>query len=73
MRRRLETVREECDSKVTELQGDVHELKKTLDFREAFFKQAEKDKHLLIEDLTAQNQRLRDQLKEVSKLYAMSR
>ncbi|EEB19750.1 paramyosin, putative, partial [Pediculus humanus corporis] len=67
IRRRLERVTEECDSKVSELQGDVSELKKTLDFREGLFKQMEKDKSQLIEELTAQNQRLKDQLKERGK------
>ena len=64
-RRKLEIVQEECDSKILELQGDISELKKTLDFRENVIKQIEKDKTQLIEDLTAQNQRLKAQLKEV--------
>ncbi|KAK6637210.1 hypothetical protein RUM44_007624 [Polyplax serrata] len=68
IRRRLERVQEECDSKVTELQGDVSELKKTLDFRESLHKQIEKDKCQLIDELTAQNQRLKDQLRESGKV-----
>lgn len=64
-RRKLEIVQEECDSKILELQGDISELKKTLDFRESCIKQVEKDKTQLIEDLTAQNQRLKAQLREV--------
>lgn len=66
-RRKLEIVQEECDSKILELQGDISELKKTLDFRESCIKQIEKDKTQLIEDLSAQNQRLKAQLKECGK------
>ncbi|KAL0273109.1 UNVERIFIED_CONTAM: hypothetical protein PYX00_005863 [Menopon gallinae] len=63
-RRRLESLQEECDLKVAELQGDISELRKNLDFRENHLRQVERDKGQLIEDLTAQNQRLKEQLKE---------
>lgn len=66
-RRRLESLQEECDLKVAELQGDISELRKNLDFRENHLRQIERDKGQLIEDLSAQNQRLKEQLKEVSR------
>lgn len=56
----------ECDTRVLELQADIRELQNALDERENSLKQTEKEKTLLIAELTEQNQRLQMQIKEVS-------
>ena len=66
MRRRLEGVEEEYDLKVNELQGDISSLRNILQQTEVHTKQAEREKSLLITQLTEQNQRLTSQLKDVS-------
>ena len=67
MRRRLEGVEEEYDLKVNELQGDISSLRNILQQTEVHTKQAEREKSLLITQLTEQNQRLTSQLKDVSR------
>ena len=67
MRRRLEGVEEEYDLKVSELQGDISSLRNILQQTEVHTKQAEREKSLLITQLTEQNQRLTSQLKDVRK------
>jgi hypothetical protein len=48
-----------------ELQADIRELNQTLAEREATLRQTEREKTTLIAELTEQNQRLTNQLKEV--------
>ena len=67
LRRRLEGVEEEYDLKVSELQGDISSLRNILQQTEVHTKQAEREKSLLITQLTEQNQRLTSQLKDVRK------
>ena len=67
MRRKLEGVEEEYDLKVSELQGDISSLRNILQQTEVHTKQAEREKSLLITQLTEQNQRLTSQLKDVRK------
>ena len=66
LRRRLEGVEEEYDLKVSELQTDISGLRNILQQTEVNQRQAEREKSLLITQLTEQNQRLTSQLKDVS-------
>ncbi len=66
LRRKLLSTQSECDTRVLELQSDIRELQNALDDRENSLKQTEKEKTLLIAELTEQNQRLQMQIKEVS-------
>ena len=65
LRRKLLSTQAECDTKILELQADIRELQNALDDRENSLKQTEKEKTLLIAELTEQNQRLQMQIKEV--------
>ena len=66
LRRRLEGVEEEYDLKVSELQTDITSLRGILQQTETNSRAAEREKSLLITQLTEQNQRLTSQLKDVS-------
>jgi len=66
LRRRLEGVEEEYDLKVSELQTDISGLRNILQQTEVNQRQSEREKSLLIGQLTEQNQRLTSQLKDVS-------
>ena len=66
LRRRLEGVEEEYELKVSELQGDISSLRGLLQQTEVNTRAAEREKSLLITQLTEQNQRLTSQLKDVS-------
>ena len=66
LRRRLQAAEEEYDLRVNELQADINNLRKSLDEAASVQKQSEKDRSLLITNLTEQNQRLTAQLREVS-------
>jgi len=65
LRRKLESTQSECDTRLLELQADVRELNQTLAERETALKQTEREKAILISELTEQNQRLTNSLKEV--------
>merc|ERR1719282_1606322 len=67
LRRRLEGVEEEYDLKVSELQTDITGLRSVLQQTETNNRQAEREKSLLITQLTEQNQRLTSQLKDSSR------
>jgi len=67
LRRRLEGVEEEYDLKVSELQTDISGLRNILQQTEVNQRQAEREKSLLITQLTEQNQRLTSQLKDSSR------
>ena len=62
----LEVAEEEYELKVSELHGDITSLRALLDQTETSQRSAEKEKSLLITQLTEQNQRLTSQLKDVS-------
>ena len=57
---------EEYDLKVSELQTDISGLRNILQQTEVNQRQSEREKSLLISQLTEQNQRLTSQLKDVS-------
>jgi hypothetical protein len=65
----LEIAEEEFDQRVNELQMDVSKLRNTLSENSNAQRQAEKEKSMLIQTLTEQNQRLTQQLKEVSQIF----
>merc|ERR1712106_1015967 len=67
LRRRLEVAEEEYELKVSELQNNIQSLRALLDQNENSQRQAEREKSLLITQLTEQNQRLTSQLKDSSK------
>ena len=66
LRRRLQAAEEEYDLRVNELQADISSLRKSLDEATAVQRQSEKEKSLLITNLTEQNQRITEQLSDVS-------
>ena len=66
LRRKLDALEGEYESKVSELQGDVAELRKTLEDQQTHVKMGERQKSVIVTQLTEQNQRLTVQLKEVS-------
>ena len=72
LRRRLEVVEEEYELKVTEFQTDIAGLRSVLQQTETNNRQAEREKSLLITQLSEQNQRLTTQLKDVSRSYIKS-
>ena len=65
LRRRLQAAEEEYDLRVNDLQADITSLRKSLEEASAAQRQTEKEKSLLITNLTEQNQRLTTQLREV--------
>ena len=67
LRRRLEGAEEEYELKVSELQSDISSLRGLLDQTENNQRAAEREKSMLITQLTEQNQRLTTQLKDSSK------
>ncbi|KZS15963.1 Bicaudal D-related protein [Daphnia magna] len=67
LRRKVDNVEGEYESKVSELQSDVADLKRALDEQQNNVKMAERQKSSIITQLTEQNQRLTAQLKEAMK------
>lgn len=65
LRRKVDNVEGEYESKVSELQSDVADLRRALDEQQNNVKMAERQKSSIITQLTEQNQRLTAQLKEV--------
>ena len=65
LRRRLQAAEEEYDLRVNDLQADISSLRKSLEEASTAQRQSEKEKSLLITNLTEQNQRLTTQLREV--------
>jgi hypothetical protein len=70
LRRRLQAAEEEYDLRVNYLQADIVSLKKSLDEATVVQRQSDREKSLLITNLSEQNQRLTTQLKEVSNFNA---
>ena len=66
LRRKLDAVEGEHESKMSELQSDMDELRKCLDDQSTNLKMGERAKSAIITQLTEQNQRLTAQLKEVT-------
>lgn len=64
LRRQLEVAASESDSHCSELQSDISEMKLKLESQEALVKQCEREKNALIEELTAQNARLSQELQK---------
>ncbi|XP_046444144.1 bicaudal D-related protein homolog [Daphnia pulex] len=67
LRRKVDNVEGEYESKVSELQSDVADLRRALDEQQNNVKMAERQKSSIITQLTEQNQRLTAQLKEAMK------
>ncbi|KAG8236773.1 hypothetical protein J437_LFUL016887 [Ladona fulva] len=66
LKRRLESTESEYEIKVLEMQTDLRELRAMLDERENALKNAEREKALIISDLSEQNTRLTDRLREIT-------
>ncbi|KAI9587246.1 hypothetical protein GQX74_003093 [Glossina fuscipes] len=64
LRQKLAIAEEESEQRVLELQTDLNELKEKLQAQENAIRQAEKEKTLLIEELSNQNARLTEQIQE---------
>ncbi|XP_034251852.1 bicaudal D-related protein homolog isoform X1 [Thrips palmi] len=67
LRRKLAATASEADSRLVELQADVRELQKAVEEREAALRSTEREKAVLVAELTEQNTRLAAQLKESNK------
>jgi len=67
LRRKLDSVEGEHESKVSELQCDIAELRKCLEEQHVNLKSGERAKSTIIGQLTEQNQRLSAQLKDAMK------
>ncbi|XP_059615832.1 bicaudal D-related protein homolog [Phlebotomus argentipes] len=70
LRRKLSMAQSDGDQRVLELQADLKEFQTKLEAQEQNVRQAEREKTLLIEELTAQNARLTSQLQEANHLEA---
>lgn len=66
LRRKLDAVEGEYESKVLELQSDILLLRKELEQQQQSMGMVEKEKSMIMDELTEQNQRLTTQLKQVS-------
>ncbi|XP_053697948.1 bicaudal D-related protein homolog isoform X2 [Sabethes cyaneus] len=64
LKRQLEITSSENDAVILELQADIKQFKQKLDAQEQIMRQMEREKNLLIEELTAQNTRLSNELKK---------
>ncbi|XP_050335575.1 bicaudal D-related protein homolog isoform X2 [Bactrocera neohumeralis] len=64
LRQKLAIAEEESDQRVLELQSDLNELRDKLQAQENAIRQAEKEKTILIDELTHQNTRLTEQIQE---------
>ncbi|XP_055908075.1 bicaudal D-related protein homolog isoform X1 [Eupeodes corollae] len=64
LRQKLAIAEEESDQRVLELQSDLNELKDKLQAQENAIRQAEKEKIILIDELSNQNSRLTEQIQE---------
>jgi cell shape-determining protein MreC len=65
LRRKLDNVETECEARCQEFHADMSVLRRELELVQAKCKLADKEKTLQIAQLTEQNQRLTDELKEV--------
>nr|XP_019545187.2 bicaudal D-related protein homolog isoform X2 [Aedes albopictus]XP_019545188.2 bicaudal D-related protein homolog isoform X2 [Aedes albopictus]XP_029724309.1 bicaudal D-related protein homolog isoform X2 [Aedes albopictus]XP_029724317.1 bicaudal D-related protein homolog isoform X2 [Aedes albopictus]XP_029724324.1 bicaudal D-related protein homolog isoform X2 [Aedes albopictus]XP_029724329.1 bicaudal D-related protein homolog isoform X2 [Aedes albopictus]XP_029724341.1 bicaudal D-related p len=66
LKRQLEISSSENDAIILELQTDIKQFKQKLDLQEQLMRQMEREKNLLIEELTAQNTRLSNELKKAN-------
>ena len=64
LRQKLALGEEDSDQRVLELQTDLTELKDKLMAQDNAIRQAEKEKTMLIEELSHQNSRLTEQIQE---------
>ena len=65
LRRKLDALEGEYDSRVGELQNDLRLLRKELERQTSTHRHQEKEKGQLLEELTEQNHRLTAELKQV--------
>ncbi|XP_055608874.1 bicaudal D-related protein homolog isoform X1 [Uranotaenia lowii] len=64
LKRQLDQTTSENDVIILELQTDIKQFKQRLDAQEQIMRQMEREKNLLIEELTAQNTRLSNELQK---------
>ncbi|XP_049276527.1 bicaudal D-related protein homolog isoform X1 [Anopheles funestus] len=64
LKRQLEINSSENEAIVLELQGDIKQFKQKLETQEQIMRQMEREKNVLIEELTAQNNRLSNELQK---------
>ncbi|XP_066589992.1 bicaudal D-related protein homolog [Prorops nasuta] len=67
LRRRLEDAKGENEARCLELQHDVENLRSQLEEQNERSRRAERDQALLVTELTAQNSRLTEQMREAAK------
>ncbi|XP_062533272.1 bicaudal D-related protein homolog isoform X2 [Armigeres subalbatus] len=66
LKRQLESTSSENDAVILELQTDIKLFRQKLELQEQLMRQMEREKNLLIEELTAQNTRLSNELKKAN-------
>uniref|UniRef100_A0A182M2A9 Uncharacterized protein n=1 Tax=Anopheles culicifacies TaxID=139723 RepID=A0A182M2A9_9DIPT len=64
LKRQLEISSSENEAIILELQGDIKQFKQKLEAQEQIMRQMEREKNMLIEELTAQNTRLSNELQK---------
>lgn len=64
LKRKIQTVESDFESRILELQNDAREFKEKYDSRETNYKRWEREQNTLVQELNAQNQRLNTQLNE---------
>ncbi len=65
LRRKLDTLEGEYESRIGELQTDLKNFKKELELQQTFSKQNEYEKSKIVQELIEQNHRLTSELKQV--------
>lgn len=65
LRRKLDSLEGEYESRVSELQTDLKTIKKELEIQQNYSKQTETEKNKIIQELIEQNHRLTKELKQV--------
>ena len=65
LKRRLDAIEGEYDSRLAELQNDLTYVQKELQQKESLFHEVDDDRTRLVTELSEQNQRLTAQLREV--------
>ena len=65
LRRKLDSLEGDYESRISELQCDLNKAKKELSIQQSLIKQIEQEKTKIVQELVEQNHRLTNQLKQV--------
>lgn len=65
LRRKLDSLEGDYESRISELQCDLNKAKKELSIQQSLIKQIEQEKTKIVQELVEQNHRLTNELKQV--------